>query len=346
MTDWDGCLKYPDSLIGDRFRRLGKERYLLDKFLAFMRTYFDWLYITMPDISDIIEILILSYVIYKIMLWFKSSRAWTLLKGIVLILLFTILASLFQFNTILYILRNLFSIGILAVIILFQPEFRRGLETLGRKKLFDYIMHEDAEERSLSDKTIYELVKTVTVLSSNRTGALIVIEDKVALGEYIDTGIPVDAVVTNQLLLNIFEHNTPLHDGAVIIRNNRVVAATCYLPLSANLSINKELGTRHRAGVGISEVSDSVTLIVSEETGSISIAKGGELYRNLDTENVRKHLELLSQPDVMKKEDKKLKTTKKEKKHTRKKAEKNSVSKTAKKGKSSDFGREAEKDEK
>ena len=112
---------------------------------------------------------------------------------------------------------------------------------------------------------------------------MIVIEDKVALGEYIDTGIPVDAVVTNQLLLNIFEHNTPLHDGAVILRNNRVVAATCYLPLSANLSINKELGTRHRAGVGISEVSDSVTLIVSEETGSISIAKGGELYRNLDT---------------------------------------------------------------
>ena len=231
----------------------------MDKILAFMRTYFDWFYITTPDISDIIEILILSYVIYKILMWFKSNRAWTLLKGIVLILLFTILASLFQFNTILYILKNVFSIGILAVIILFQPEFRRGLETLGRKKFFDYIMHEDADERKLSDKTIYELIKTVTVLSANRTGALIVIEDKVALGEYIDTGIPVDAVVTNQLLLNIFEHNTPLHDGAVILRNNRVVAATCYLPLSANLSINKELGTRHRAGVGISEVSDSVT---------------------------------------------------------------------------------------
>ena len=177
----------------------------MDKILAFMRTYFDWFYITTPDISDIIEILILSYVIYKILMWFKSNRAWTLLKGIVLILLFTILASLFQFNTILYILKNVFSIGILAVIILFQPEFRRGLETLGRKKFFDYIMHEDADERKLSDKTIYELIKTVTVLSANRTGALIVIEDKVALGEYIDTGIPVDAVVTNQLLLNIFE---------------------------------------------------------------------------------------------------------------------------------------------
>ena len=262
----------------------------MDKILAFMRTYFDWFYITTPDISDIIEILILSYVIYKILMWFKSNRAWTLLKGIVLILLFTILASLFQFNTILYILKNVFSIGILAVIILFQPEFRRGLETLGRKKFFDYIMHEDADERKLSDKTIYELIKTVTVLSANRTGALIVIEDKVALGEYIDTGIPVDAVVTNQLLLNIFEHNTPLHDGAVIIRGDRIVSATCYLPLSDNMGLSKELGTRHRAGVGISEVTDSLTIIVSEETGRISVAVGGKLLRNIDGDLLKKKL--------------------------------------------------------
>ena len=136
-------------------------------------------------------------------------------------------------------------------------------------------------------------MKTAQVLSANRTGALIVIENEVALGEYIDTGIPIDAVVTNQLLLNIFEHNTPLHDGSVIIRKNRVVSATCYLPLSANDSINKELGTRHRAGIGISEVSDSMTLIVSEETGSISIAQGGELFRNLDSEGVRSHLQTL-----------------------------------------------------
>ena len=317
----------------------------MDKLMAFLKTYFDWFYITRPDVSDIIEILILSYVIYKILLWFKSSRAWTLLKGIVLIFLFTMLASLLQFNTILYILKNVFSIGILAVIIMFQPEFRRGLETLGRKKLFDYIMHEDTEERGLSDKTIYELIKTVTVLSANRTGALIVIEDKVALGEYIDTGIPIDAVVTNQLLLNIFEHNTPLHDGAVILRNNRVIAATCYLPLSANLSINKELGTRHRAGVGISEVSDSVTLIVSEETGSISIAKGGELYRNLDTESVRKHLELLSQDDVKKKDERRLKDSKRRLKSTKKSTRKKTDSNNIKNGRSSDNRKEADSDE-
>lgn len=258
-----------------------------------MSTYFDWVYITVPGTVDIIEILILSFFIYKIMLWFKTSRAWSLLKGIVLIVLFTALAALLQFNTILYILKNAFSVGIIAVVILFQPEFRHGLDQLGRKKIINYIIRDGEDTGAINEKTIYELVKTVQVLSANRTGALIVIENEVALGEYIDSGIAIDAVVTNQLLINIFEHNTPLHDGAVIIRKNRVVSATCYLPLSANDSINKELGTRHRAGIGISEVSDSMTLIVSEETGAISIAQGGELFRNLDSEGVRRHLQTL-----------------------------------------------------
>ncbi len=297
----------------------------MDKILAFLKTYLDGFYIIVPGITDIIEILILSYVIYKIMLWFKTSRAWTLLKGIIIIVLFMIIASVLQFNTILYIIQNVLSIGILAVIVLFQPELRRGLETLGRKNFWDYLVHED-DEKKLSDRTIYELVKAVNSLSANRTGALIVIEDRVALGEYIATGIAVDSVVTNQMLVNIFEKNTPLHDGAVIISKNRIVAATCYLPLSANDSINKELGTRHRAGVGISEVSDSLTLIVSEETGAVSIAKGGELFRNLDTESVRKHLEALAEDDTKNKEVKK-----KNKK---------------KKKRSSDNGREAGKDEK
>lgn len=285
----------------------------MDKIITFLQTYFDWFYIAVPDVFDIIEILILSFVIYKIMLWFKTSRAWTLLKGIIVIILFTAVAAVFQLNTILFLLKNALSVGILAVVILFQPEFRRGLEQLGRKKLVKYIMRDTEDEGYLTEKTVYELVKTVTVLSANRTGALIVLENEVALGEYIDTGITIDAVVTNQLLLNIFEHNTPLHDGAVIIRKNRVVSATCYLPLSANDSINKELGTRHRAAIGISEVSDSVTLIVSEETGSISIAKGGELFRNLDTESVRKHLQLLCKHETRKRDDRKHKTSRKTK---------------------------------
>ena len=265
----------------------------MDKISTFISTYFDWFYITVPGTVDIIEILILSFFIYRIMLWFKQSRAWTLLKGIVMIVLFTAIAAVFQFNTILYLLKNAFSVGIIAVVILFQPEFRRGLEQLGRKKLINYIIRDGEDDGVISEKTIYELVKTAQVLSANRTGALIVIENEVALGEYIDTGIPIDAVVTNQLLLNIFEHNTPLHDGAVIMSGNRIRSATCYLPLSDNMTLSKALGTRHRAAVGVSEVSDSLTIVVSEETGSVSVARGGRLLRNLNQEQLKKQLQAL-----------------------------------------------------
>ena len=191
---------------------------------------------------------------------------------------------------------------------MFQPEFRRGLEELGKKKLSSYLSIRDTEnQHGLTDKTIYEIVKTATALSATRTGALIVIENEISLQDFVDTGISVDAIVTNQLLVNIFEHNTPLHDGAVIIRNNRVEAATCYLPLSANNDINKELGTRHRAGIGVSEMSDSITVIVSEETGSIAVAKDGQIYRNLDAEALRKFLFTLHREEGKRtKEDKKV----------------------------------------
>ena len=154
--------------------------------------------------------------------------------------------------------------------------------------MFDSGSNEKKER--FSAKTTNELVKAVFEMSKDKTGALIVIEQNVALGDYERTGIPIDAMVSSQLLVNIFEHNTPLHDGAVIMRNNRIVAATCYLPLSDNLEINKELGTRHRAGIGISEVSDSMTIIVSEETGDVSVAVGGELFRKLDADNLKKKL--------------------------------------------------------
>ena len=270
----------------------------MDKISTFISTYFDWFYITVPGTVDIIEILILSFFIYRIMLWFKQSRAWTLLKGIVMIVLFTAIAAVFQFNTILYLLKNAFSVGIIAVVILFQPEFRRGLEQLGRKKLINYIIRDGEDDGVISEKTIYELVKTAQVLSANRTGALIVIENEVALGEYIDTGIPIDAVVTNQLLLNIFEHNTPLHDGAIIVRGDRIVSATCYLPLSDNMGISKDLGTRHRAAVGMSEVSDAVIIVVSEETGAVSVAHSGKLLRDITREELRASLEQIQNRKV------------------------------------------------
>ena len=203
------------------------------------------------------------------------------------------LATLFRLNTILWIFRNTISVGIIAVIILFQPELRRALEELGRKKIFTDVLARDDKNLHLervNNHTIDELVAASIDMGKVKTGALIVIEQDVALGEYENTGILIDAALTRQLLINIFEHNTPLHDGAVIIRDNRVLAATCYLPLTDRIDLNKALGTRHRAAVGISEVSDSMTIVVSEETGEISIAYGGTLYRNLDAIELRKKL--------------------------------------------------------
>ena len=249
-----------------------------------------------PDLkwTDILDILIIAYIVYHIIVWVNSSRAKTLIRGIIVVALFLLFAVIARLNTILWIAKNLINVIMLAIVILFQPELRRALDELGRKNyisnFFKSINPKAMEEKSLDDRTIYELVKTSIQLSKDKTGALMVIERDTPLGEYINTGISIDAVVSQQLLVNIFEKNTPLHDGAVIIRKDRVVAATCYLPLTDAKDITKELGTRHRAGIGISEVSDSLTIIISEETGSISVASKGKLYQNLDEDALRKQL--------------------------------------------------------
>ena len=259
-----------------------------------IKQYFDRFYIPKIGWQDILDIIIIAYVIYHILSWIKSSRAWTLLRGIVLIAFFIGIAAILRLNTLLWLARNMISVGILAIIILFQPELRHALDELGRKKILKNIFAVDSKNSKvqwLSDKTIYELVKTSVELSKDKTGALIVLEHDTPLGEYEQTGISIDALVTEQLLVNIFEKNTPLHDGAVIIRDNRVIAATCYLPLTERSDVNKKLGTRHRAGLGISEVSDSMTIIISEETGSISVAYMGALYKDLDEDGLRRHLQ-------------------------------------------------------
>lgn len=260
-----------------------------------LSSYFDWFYFPKITITDIVEIIILSFLIYNVINWFRKTRAWTLVKGLMVLALFTIVAVVFKFNTILWIFRNTINVGIIAVIILFQPELRRALEELGRRNIVPDVFTNDKTEKNekINDNTVAELVAAAIDMSKNKTGALVVIENSVALGEYESTGINVDAAVSRQLLVNIFEHNTPLHDGAVIIRNNRIVAATCYLPLTDRNDLNKDLGTRHRAAVGISEVSDSMTLIVSEESGAISVAHSGILYRNLDSEGLKKQLSRL-----------------------------------------------------
>lgn len=244
-------------------------------------------------VTDILEIALISFFIYQFMVWIKFTRAYTLLKGILIVLLFILFAYVLKMNTILWIIKNLSTILLTSVVVIFQPELRKMLEQLGQKKFMASIFPLDAgkevQER-FTDKTINELVKACFDMGEARTGALIVIEQNIRLREYERTGINVDAVLTSQLLINIFEHNTPLHDGAVLVRGNRIVAATCYLPLSDNMELSKQLGTRHRAGVGISEVSDSLTIIVSEETGQVSMAQNGQLSRGLTSAELRSAL--------------------------------------------------------
>lgn len=244
-------------------------------------------------VTDILEIALISFFIYQFMVWIKFTRAYTLLKGILIVLLFILFAYVLKMNTILWIIKNLSTILLTSVVVIFQPELRKMLEQLGQKKFMASIFPLDAgkevQER-FTDKTINELVKACFDMGEARTGALIVIEQNIRLSEYERTGINVDAVLTSQLLINIFEHNTPLHDGAVLVRGNRIVAATCYLPLSDNMELSKQLGTRHRAGVGISEVSDSLTIIVSEETGQVSMVQNGQLSRGLTSAELRSAL--------------------------------------------------------
>lgn len=247
--------------------------------------------------TDIVEIIILSVIMYHILRWIKNTKAWSLLKGIVIIAVFVLLAAYFEMNTILWIVDNLFGVAVTAVIVILQPELRRAIEELGRKNIISSIVpitvSRSAEGGRYSDRTVNEIVKACVEMGKVKTGALIVMEQDESLIEYERTGIEVDGIVTSQLLINIFEHNTPLHDGAVIVRGDRVTSATCYLPLSDNMQLSKELGTRHRAGVGISEVTDSMTIIVSEETGKISVAYRGKLERNLDGETLKERISVI-----------------------------------------------------
>ena len=251
------------------------------------------------DLASAVEIIIISFLIYHMLIWIKNTRAWSLLKGLAIILIFWLIAAYFHMTTILWIGQNIISFAIMAFIVVLQPELRKALEELGSKEVITGILPFSGakrEESVFNDKVINEITKACIEMGKVRTGALIVVECRQPLGDFERTGIEVDGLVTSQLLINIFEHNTPLHDGAVIVRGNRVTSATCYLPLSDNMELDKTLGTRHRAGLGISEVTDAVTVIVSEQTGKISVAHKGVLERNLDSESLKEKLKL-AQPE-------------------------------------------------
>ncbi|EOS30801.1 MAG: TIGR00159 family protein [Lachnospiraceae bacterium] len=249
--------------------------------------------------EDIVEVIIISFLLYQIMAWAKHTKVWLLMKGIMIIMAFILLAVFFEMHTIVWIVQNVLSLAVIAVIVVLQPELRHALEELGRKSFItNIITFEKPTDERFSDKTVNDLVKASFEMGKVKTGALMVIEQNVLLTEYERTGIEVDGLISSQLIINIFEHNTPLHDGAVIIRGNRIVSATCYLPLSDNMGISKELGTRHRAGIGISEVTDALTIIVSEETGHVSVTYEGKLYRNLDANGLREKISMIQNKEV------------------------------------------------
>lgn len=268
----------------------------MEAVFSLLKEYFYVLSFPKVGLTDILEILIIAFTIYHVSLWVKKTRAWALVKGILILLLCYIIAYLLDMSVILWIFNKTLAIGITALLIVFQPELRKALEELGKKNIVRSIVPFDEQKdknKRFSDKSINEIIRATVEMANVKTGALIILEKDIVLSEYERTGINLDSAISSQLLINIFEHNTPLHDGAVIIRGDRIVAATCYLPLSDNLGLSKELGTRHRAGVGISEVSDSLTIIVSEETGKISVAIGGKLLRNVDGDLLRKQIDEL-----------------------------------------------------
>lgn len=235
------------------------------------------------SIKDVIDILIVSYVIYKLIILVRGTRAIQLLKGIVVVVVTWAVSVWFKLNTLQWMMNQMFTFGVLAVIIIFQPELRRALEQLGRGKLFS--RSTSVEDQDIN-RVIGETLKSVDYLAKRKIGALMVFERDTGLTDYIESGIPLESKISSELLINIFIPNTPLHDGAVIIRKNQLMAAGCYLPLSENPFISKELGTRHRAAIGMSEVSDAVCVIVSEETGQVSLAMNGHIIRNVHEESL------------------------------------------------------------
>ncbi len=271
---------------------------------VWLMDYFEWFIgpTSGITITDILEIFILAFLVYSVLLWIKNTRAWTLLKGIMVLVLCVALVYILKMNTLIFLVNNIIDIAIIAAAVIFQPELRKALEKLGEKQIVASLLPLVDNNRGVterfSDRTVNEIVKAAVEMGKVKTGALIVVEQNIRLEEYERTGILLDSIVTSQLLINIFEHNTPLHDGAVIINGNRITAATCYLPLSDNMMLSKELGTRHRAGVGISEVTDSLTIIVSEETGSISVAYKGELKRNVPADVLKEQLIVLQNKSI------------------------------------------------
>lgn len=267
----------------------------MEVFFSFIDKYFGGIGVVKIDAIDCLEMLIIAFIIYKILIWTQNTKAWNLFRGIIVIMVSVFIAYTLQMTTILWIVRNASFVAIGALIVVFQPELRRALDSIGRQNMFlsfipTSMSTSDTKQETFSEKTVNEITKACFDMGKVKTGALIVIERINPMNDIERTGIELDALVSSQLIINIFEHNTPLHDGAIVIRGNRISTATDYLPLSDNMALSKELGTRHRAALGITEVNDSIAVIVSEETGHVSIAMDGVLKRNCTEDELKARL--------------------------------------------------------
>ncbi len=274
---------------------------MFDQVKVFFNEIWTWLRSSIFSFSTLIEIIILSVIMYYIMLWFKKTRAWTLLRGILVILVIMVVARIMNLTVISTILESAFSVGIIALLILFQPELRRALDQLGRSRIMKGlgIFDESHKDERFSDETLEAIVETCFELGNHMVGALIIIEQETSINEFEDQSIKIDAIVSAPLLKQIFIKNTPLHDGAALIRGDRVVAAACMIPVLSNArQLPPTVGTRHRAGLGMSEMTDAFSIIVSEETGCVSIALGGELISNLDRDSLRNKLRLIQKKKI------------------------------------------------
>lgn len=242
---------------------------------------------TWQNLMNVLDIIIVWYIIYRLIMLVKGTKAVQLVKGISLIILVRIVAGFLKLHTLTYFVDQVLSWSVIGIIVIFQPEIRRGLEHLGRSSIFG---SSAGGAQKSSEHMIHELDKAIQYMSKRRIGALITIQQSTGLEDYIETGIPLDADISGELLINIFIPNTPLHDGAVIISGNRIAVASAYLPLSDNTMIPKKLGTRHRAAVGISEVTDAITIVVSEETGGVTITRNSQFMLDLTREEYLKYL--------------------------------------------------------
>lgn len=273
---------------------------------------YDWLTPTMFQLQDAIDILVVAILIYFLLNMIKGTRAALLVKGIIMLIVIQQISEIIGLFTVNFILRGATQVGIFAILVVFQPELRRGLEQMGNSRFGQFFRIEDTFASNSTQETVTEICKAVQYLSKNKMGSIIVMERRTKLNDVIQTGVTIKAQISSELLVNIFSSNTPLHDGAVVIREQRIMAASCLLPLTQNINLGTELGTRHRAAIGNSETSDSFTIVTSEETGTISVARHGALTRNLTVQSLEKALMKLASDNA--EEEKKSARKKKRKK--------------------------------